>query len=117
MIFLNSQNSGTQSKRIALSTIRQSMSWYTHLFFFYLKVTEIVYHDSSSLYFLLRRLARLRSSSNACIVSASNPPANCNKQEKYLNILNIQPKKKTVLLEDTIQSQEKIMQNNPKILG
>ncbi|PON87200.1 LOW QUALITY PROTEIN: hypothetical protein TorRG33x02_169770 [Trema orientale] len=91
--FLNSQNSGPQSKRIALSTVRQYEGVYT--FFLFLLKGYIVYHDSSSLYFLLRRLARLRSSSNACIVSASNPPANCNKQEKYLYILNIQPKKKT----------------------
>lgn len=42
-------------------------------------LTEMVSWTPSSpiTYVLLRREARLRSSSNACIVSASNPPANC----------------------------------------
>uniref|UniRef100_A0A6N2N446 Uncharacterized protein n=1 Tax=Salix viminalis TaxID=40686 RepID=A0A6N2N446_SALVM len=31
--------------------------------------------------------ARLRSSSNACIVSASNPPANCTSQDKNHEVL------------------------------
>jgi hypothetical protein len=53
--------------------------WY----YIQVKLTEVVSQIAPTLfYFLLSRWARLRSSSNACIVSASNPPANCITQEK-----------------------------------
>jgi len=66
-----------------LSRPRHKYTTPARWYYIQVKLTEVVSQIAPTLfYFLLSRWARLRSSSNACIVSASNPPANCIRQEK-----------------------------------
>lgn len=61
---------------------------------------------SSYSYVLFKTRARFRSSSNACIVSASNPPANCNKQAKKLAVSWLRPEVRLVKI-----NQSKCLEN------